>query len=552
MYGGISKDNKIPWKCPVDMKWFVNNTRSTKKNRKIVIMGRKTFESIGKALPERINIVVSASAFSPNDMLAAAGEGVLYVKSFAAAIERAKLMYENSQESLAPVSDVFVIGGARLFRDAIVSPYLDKLLIGIITDPAGVAPDTANGGYDCDVFMFGDKEDTQEMMRKIFIEFIQLTENKQLVDVWPNVDAVNDSSLPQKKLLTHFEFTRRDNPEEMKYLSLVNKIMRTGTLTPTRTGIQTVSVFSKKLKFSLTDGNKQSQFLTGHVVNITGRKLLPLLTTKRIPYITVCNELIWFIRGDDNVKFLHEKGVKIWDGNTSRQYLDSKQLTNYAEGETGPIYGVQWRGWNTPNGSKVDQLAKLINGIMTNPYSRRHVLTAWNVADIDKMCLPPCHLMSIWKVDADESGAPTYLSCHVLMRSADIFLGVPFNIASYATLTHLIAEICGLKAKKLAVDMVDCHIYENHLQQCEEQLQRTPIFFPSLEFSENLITLIEEFKSHVVHLPTAAVSENMNTMDVNVGRIKSLLDIIGRKINGRDFIPRDYISWDAIKAPMAV
>lgn len=525
MFGGIGREGQMPWKCPADMKWFSAKTRSQQNSTSIVIMGRKTFQSIGKRLPDRVNIVVSGSG----DVV---GQDVIFVKSFDAAVDTAIRMHHDSTVTEKPVGDVFVIGGSSLYEAAMKSPYLYKIMVGFISfknaSSGNQRSDASQPNFKCDTFMFGDVENTQQILQSLFIEYQQTYEHHQETEIsYVNSEGVQINSTC---VLTHHEFMRQTNTAEMKYLSLLSKIMRTGNLQPNRTGISTLSLFSKKLKFPLK------------IDGVAGKKLLPLITTKRVPYITVCNELIWFIRGEANTKFLKEKGVRIWEGNTSRSYLDSKGLTDYEEGQTGPIYGVQWRHWRTING-EIDQLVDLIHNIMVDPYSRRHVLTAWNVADIDKMCLPPCHMTSVWKVDAEE-GRPKYLSCHILMRSADMFLGVPFNIASYATLTHLIAEICGLTAKTLAVDMIDCHIYENHLNQCKEQLSRDAICFPSLDFSENIITVLNEF-NNTDTIPTKNPSENKS-------RIKWLLNVIGNKINGRDFIPKDYVSWNAIQAPMAV
>lgn len=536
MAGGIGREGQMPWKCPADMKWFSSKTRSQQNSTSIVIMGRKTFQSIGKRLPDRVNIVVS----SKDDIT---GHDVIFVKSFDAAVDTAIRMTNDVIDTDKPVGNTFVIGGSSLYEAAMKSPYLHKILIGFISFSSSQQckglPDVSNSSFvasqqckepdfNCDVFMFGDVENTHRILQSLFIEYQQTYEHHQEAEIsYVNAEGIQINTVC---ILTHHEFMRQNNTAEMKYLSLLSKIMRAGNLQPNRTGISTLSLFSKKLKFPLM------------IDGIIGKKLLPLITTKRVPYITVCNELIWFIRGEANTKFLKEKGVRIWEGNTSRAYLDSKGLTDYEEGQTGPIYGVQWRHWRTTNG-EIDQLVDLIHNIMVDPYSRRHVLTAWNVADIDKMCLPPCHMTSVWKVDA-EGGRPKYLSCHILMRSADMFLGVPFNIASYATLTHLIAEICGLTAKTLAVDMIDCHIYENHLNQCKEQLGRDAICFPSLDFSENIITVLNEF-NNTDTIPSKNPSENKS-------RIKWLLNVIGNKINGRDFIPKDYVSWNAIQAPMAV
>jgi thymidylate synthase len=210
-----------------------------------------------------------------------------------------------------------------------------------------------------------------------------------------------------------------------------------------RTGTGTLSTFGYQMRFDLREG-------------------FPLLTTKKLHTRSIIAELLWFIQGSTNVKWLHEQGVTIWD-----EWAD-------ADGELGPIYGYQWRSWPTPAGEHVDQLAGVINSIKATPDSRRHIVSAWNVADLADMALPPCHTMFQFYV------AQGRLSCQLYQRSADIFLGVPFNIASYALLTHLFAQQCDLEAGEFIWTGGDCHLYLNHLEQADLQLARSPLPLPQL------------------------------------------------------------------------
>jgi len=228
------------------------------------------------------------------------------------------------------------------------------------------------------------------------------------------------------------------------YLDLLDHVLTRGVEKSDRTGTGTLSTFGYQMRFDLREG-------------------FPLLTTKKLHTRSIIAELLWFIQGSTNVKWLHEQGVTIWD-----EWAD-------ADGELGPIYGYQWRSWPTPAGDHVDQLAGVIKSIKASPDSRRHIVSAWNVADLADMALPPCHTMFQFYV------AQGRLSCQLYQRSADIFLGVPFNIASYALLTHMLAQQCGLEPGEFIWTGGDCHLYSNHLDQAREQLTRTPGPLPKLE-----------------------------------------------------------------------
>lgn len=233
-----------------------------------------------------------------------------------------------------------------------------------------------------------------------------------------------------------------DHPE-YQYLNLVRDIMDNGVARSDRTGTGTLGFFGRQIRFDLSKG-------------------FPLLTTKKVHFKSIAVELLWFLRGDTNVKYLHDHGVTIWD-----EWADEN-------GDLGPVYGKQWRSWAAPDGRVIDQMKNLVENLKTNPYSRRHVISAWNPAEVDDMALPPCHCLFQFFV------AEGKLSCQLYQRSADIFLGVPFNIASYALLTHMVAQAVGLEAGDFVHSFGDVHLYTNHMEQAKTQLERTPFDFPKL------------------------------------------------------------------------
>ena len=231
------------------------------------------------------------------------------------------------------------------------------------------------------------------------------------------------------------------------YEDLLRDVLATGIPKGDRTGTGTLSVFGRQLRYDLQAG-------------------FPLITTKRVHVRSIVGELLWFLRGDTNVRWLQERGVTIWD-----EWAD-------ADGDLGPVYGYQWRSWPAPDGGHVDQIANVIESIKSHPDSRRHIVSAWNPALIDEMALPPCHAMFQFYV------ADGKLSCQLYQRSADLFLGVPFNIASYALLTHMIAAQTGLDAGEFVWTGGDCHIYSNHVDQVELQLSREPYPYPTLKLAD--------------------------------------------------------------------
>ena len=231
-----------------------------------------------------------------------------------------------------------------------------------------------------------------------------------------------------------------------QYLDLMRHVLEHGDRKTDRTGTGTLSVFGWQMRFHLADG-------------------FPLLTTKKLHTRSIIHELLWFLQGDTNIRYLKDNGVSIWD-----EWAD-------ANGELGPVYGKQWRRWESADGRSVDQISRLIEGIKRNPDSRRHLVTAWNPGEVDGMALPPCHALFQFYV------ANGRLSCQLYQRSADIFLGVPFNIASYALLTHMIAQVCDLEPGDFIWTGGDCHLYLNHLEQAREQLSREPRPLPRIRIN---------------------------------------------------------------------
>lgn len=238
------------------------------------------------------------------------------------------------------------------------------------------------------------------------------------------------------------------------YLELMRHIREQGTSKADRTGTGTLSIFGAQLRFDLSQG-------------------FPLLTTKKVHLKSIIHELLWFLSGDTNTKYLKDNGVTIWD-----EWANDK-------GELGPVYGYQWRSWPTPDGSHIDQITNVIKEIQENPNSRRLIVSAWNVGEIDKMALAPCHAFFQFYV------ADGKLSCQLYQRSADLFLGVPFNIASYALLNMMVAHVCGLQVGDFVHTFGDCHLYMNHLEQADEQLSRTPRTLPKMRLNTKIRNIFD-------------------------------------------------------------
>ena len=239
-----------------------------------------------------------------------------------------------------------------------------------------------------------------------------------------------------------------------QYHDLMQHILDHGTKKEDRTGTGTISVFGYQMRFNLQEG-------------------FPLVTTKKVHLRSIIHELLWFLKGDTNIKYLKENGVSIWD-----EWADE-------DGNLGPVYGSQWRSWPTPDGRQIDQISQILHQLKNNPDSRRIIVSAWNVAEVENMALPPCHAFFQFYV------ADGKLSCQLYQRSADVFLGVPFNIASYAILTHMVAQVCNLEVGDFIHTLGDAHLYTNHLEQAQLQLSRTERQLPKLELNPEINNLFD-------------------------------------------------------------
>ncbi len=252
------------------------------------------------------------------------------------------------------------------------------------------------------------------------------------------------------------------------YHELLRDVLENGEARGDRTGTGTLSVFGRQARFDL-------------------RKGFPCLTTKKLHLRSIIHELLWFLKGETDTSYLKENGVTIWD-----EWADE-------HGELGPVYGKQWRAWETTGGRAVDQIALLIDDLKGNPHSRRHIVSAWNVGEISRMALPPCHLLFQFYVHEASNGGRPGLSCQLYQRSADLFLGVPFNIASYALLTHLIAQVCDYEVRDFVHTFGDLHLYQNHLKQAELQLSRQPRPLPDLWVNPE-VKSIDDFRFEDIRL----------------------------------------------------
>ncbi|HSG62880.1 MAG TPA: thymidylate synthase, partial [Pseudomonadales bacterium] len=414
---GIGKGGQLPWKTPISSDMMHFKTLTIGKRHNAVIMGRKTWESIPKRfrpLKDRLNVIVSSN---PRVALPDLDPHVLAFCSFSDAVD--------TVSRLSTIDDIFIIGGGQIYEQAVVHPKCTCIELTRVT-----------GGIDynnvqCDIF------------------FPRLDSTTWVLQ------SMSDSITDEKSgaTLTFCKYTRNvakdgnggnnnNNAEEQQYLQLIKHIIDHGTPCDDRTGTWTLSVFGAQMRFSLRGG------------------VLPLLTTKRVFWRGVVEELLWFIKGCTDAKELASKGVHIWDANGSREFLDKLGYLQREEGDLGPVYGFQWRHFGAEyvdhktnyHGKGLDQLVQCIASIKTNPNDRRIIMTAWNPCDLAKVALPPCHTMCQFYVAKGE------LSCQMYQRSADMGLGVPFNIASYALLTHLMAHVCGLEAGDFVHTIGDAHV----------------------------------------------------------------------------------------------
>ncbi|KAL5704715.1 hypothetical protein ACHQM5_023104 [Ranunculus cassubicifolius] len=459
---GIGKDGKLPWKLSSDLKLFKEITVATsdlgKKNA--VIMGRKTWESIPpnyRPLPGRLNVVLTRSG----SFDIASAENVLVCGSIASALE----LLAASPYCLS-IEKVYIIGGGEILREALNAPGCEAIHITEIE--TSIDCDTFIPPVDCSVFQpwYSSFPLVENGVRFSFVTYVRVRQTAAEPVVFNNAD-VRTCAVSSKFEVEKFSFLPKmifEKHEENLYLKLIQDIIANGTQKDDRTGTGTLSEFGCQMRFNL-------------------RKSFPLLTTKRVFWRGVLEELLWFISGSTNAKVLQEKGIHIWDGNASREYLDSIGLKDREECDLGPVYGFQWRHFGAKytnmhadyNGQGFDQLADVIDKIKNKPDDRRIILSAWNPSDLKSMALPPCHMFAQFYVANGE------LSCQMYQRSADMGLGVPFNIASYALLTYMIAHVCDLVPGDFIHVIGDAHVYRNHVRPLQNQLEKLPKPFPILK-----------------------------------------------------------------------
>lgn len=430
---GINNDLYI--KIKEDLLYFKNMTSSPKKDNYIV-MGYNTWLSIGeKPLPNRINIVITK-----NNANKITNDSVIIFSSFE------NLMVHRSNHNVESLPKMFVIGGAKLYE--YVSTNYNEVINNIYH--THIIDDYDYVGA-CKFKMDLSNFHKITSYKHNGIGKYYNGESKNIdyyFDVYKNVNMIN-------------------NIGENNYLELIKDVLNSNNVIQGRNG-NVISQFGKRMEFDLT-------------------KSFPLLTTKKVGWKTVLRELIWFMNGSTDNKLLKDKKVNIWNANASKEFLESRGL-DYEEDDLGPVYGFQWRHFGADyvdcktdySGKGKDQLQYIIDEIKNNPSSRRLILNSWNAMDIDKMALPPCHVMVQFNIDGK------FIDCQLYQRSGDMFLGVPFNISSYAFLLSIIGHITGYIPRKFIHILGDCHIYEEHVSAVKEQLLRKPNIFPTLSIDSEL------------------------------------------------------------------
>jgi thymidylate synthase len=425
----ITYGNKLPWENQDYCTYFENLVKDG-----IVIMGRTTFESLPllkRPFKDCINVVLS-NEYPKYKQLTS--DNLIFTN-----------MYGVYNDILPnnPNKTIWVIGGKEVFTS--LSNQSKSIYI--------------------------------TMMDKI-----ASSNEKKFVDIFPHYELVSYTepkwSQEEECYFRHLRYDRNfDSPNvnhEKQYLQLLRDIMAHGNDRDDRTGVGTIGVFGRQLRYDVS-------------------KYLPILTTKFVPIQVIIKELLWFLRGETDAKILQEQGVHIWDGNTSREFLDKRGLNNYETGDGGPIYGFQWRHFNAEyngchanyDGQGFDQIEYIVNELKTNPFSRRIYMSAWNPSYIDKMCLPPCHIGAQFYAEKGTDGQ-MYLSLQFYQRSQDVFLAANFNLISYTILLYIICKKVNMQPKEVIHVIGDAHIYKNHIEQCNTQLSRNPLPQPILEVNDDI------------------------------------------------------------------
>lgn len=455
--GSIGYKGDLIWRCKEDMKFFKKTTLATSNGNKrnAVIMGRETYKSVN-FLKGRFNCVLSSTLPSIR-------------------CQRNLLIHSNIEHILDilnnddSIENIFIIGGTRLYKYFIDENLFDEMYLCHISHEISHGdtffPEICESQY---------KYELVSELRDIFAIQLNVSEIPIKVDytIFKLLNKYSNSSIKIQDLKNILTPNTHKLSQEYQYLDLMRNILHKGERRLSRNA-ETISLFGVKMTYDISES-------------------FPLLTTKRMYWKGILHELLWFIRARTNSKELEDLGVNIWRGNSTREYLDSIGLHHYMEGECGPIYGFQWRHFNAKyidsntdyTGQGIDQLQNIIKLIKKNPTSRRMYMTGWNPCQLSDMALPPCHIS--YQFYVRELGGKTYLDCMMYQRSGDVFLGVPFNIGSTATLTYIIAKITGILPGKITIVIGDAHIYSSHIEQVKKQLARVPKEFPTLSFTRDI------------------------------------------------------------------
>lgn len=422
---GISFQDNIPWYISEDLKFFKSITSNS-----IVVMGRKTFESIGHPLVGRLNIVITNSPIDTFKKFTDYSSNLIFsnYEDVFGILQKYAFKYTNT----------FIIGGSQIYK--LFYQYINTIYITYIDKK--FTTDTFFPKITNDFSLVNFSEKTFNNLENCFYRFMKFEKTQNIIEF------------------------------DKSYLNLTRKIINNYSLPrENRTNTTTLSTFGDKIVFDIST-------------------YVPLLTTKRMAWKSCIEELLWFLRGDTDANILKKKNVNIWNGNSSREFLDSVGLNHLQDGDCGANYSFQWRFFgqkyincNTEytKNTEGDQIANIIHLLKTNPTSRRIFLSSWNPCNLNKTVLPPCHVSAQFYVDNDKG-----LSCHMYQRSCDVFLGLPFNIFSYSVLIYILAKKCDLIPKKLIISFGDAHIYSNHIDQVNLQLKRTILSTPILAINDNI------------------------------------------------------------------
>lgn len=460
----IGIGNKLAYRIPEDLRSFQKITQEcTTCKQNVVIMGRLTWESLPEKcqpLPDRLNVILSQSSENLTNLKKHESQFVLIRDNLSAVITELQLRPD--------VDQIFIIGGGQIYQQALQLNDIDKIYVtqvdsNLTSEHFENNHQIVYGPYLGSQYSPISSGELQTSLGKVYCK-----------DHRYDLKSLNYRFMIYQN--THKISTQRRHPE-YQYLDLLREVITTGHRRETRNAF-TYSIFGHRMEFDLD------------------QQIIPILTTKRVAIKTALKELLWFISGDTSNKTLQKNGVHIWDGNSSREYLDSLGMTSRKEGDLGPVYGFQWRYSGAKYvdsqtdycGQGVDQLQQAVEMLKKDPYNRRNIVCAWNPSNLLEMALPPCHLMFQWYVEENNR-----LSLQMYQRSGDSFLGVPFNIASYSMLIHMVAWVTGLTPGRFIHIIGDFHAYEEHLEAIREQLEREPYPFPTVHFKRP-ISSIDDFK----------------------------------------------------------